>query len=208
MNEYDQPTRLTFDLKQSAAELLGRAFLDDPMMQFIEPDDARRARFVTWLMGTVVTYCLLYGEVYATPGFEGVACWLPPGQTHFTPWRVIRAGIPAVRLKLTTAALIRFRHNELYLDRIQKRLMPGRHWYLFAVGVEPGCQGQGIGSRLLQPVLERANAAGMPCYLETHNPENLPFYEKHGFATVSAGEVPHHSLRVWAMVKRADRIDQ
>jgi hypothetical protein len=41
----------------------------------------------------------------------------------------------------------------------------------------------------------------LPCYLETENERNLPFYERHGFEVVSDGEVPKRGLRVWAMVR-------
>jgi hypothetical protein len=53
----------------------------------------------------------------------------------------------------------------------------------------------------MQPVLARADASGLPCYLETMNESNVPFYRKHGFVVVSDGEVPERGLRVWAMVR-------
>jgi ribosomal protein S18 acetylase RimI-like enzyme len=55
----------------------------------------------------------------------------------------------------------------------------------------------------MQPVLERAEAEGSPCYLETDNEANVLFYEKHGFRVVSEDEVPKHGLRFWAMVRVA-----
>jgi GNAT superfamily N-acetyltransferase len=53
-----------------------------------------------------------------------------------------------------------------YADEIHKRIMPDPHWYPVVLGVGPACQGQGIGSALIQPVLKRADADGVPCYLE------------------------------------------
>jgi ribosomal protein S18 acetylase RimI-like enzyme len=79
------------------------------------------------------------------------------------------------------------------------------HWYLWGLGVEPSRQGQGIGGMLIQPVLARADASGLPCYLETMNEKNVPFYEKHGFKIVSDAEVPRHGLRVWAMLREPGR---
>jgi hypothetical protein len=67
-----------------------------------------------------------------------------------------------------------------------------------AVGVEPSEQGRGIGGALMQPILTRAGVEGLPCYLETQNERNLPFYERHGFEVISDGEVPKCGLRVWA----------
>ena len=79
--------------------------------------------------------------------------------------------------------------------------MPGPHWYLWGLGVEPSEQGKGIGGALMLPILARAEAEGVPCYLETQNEANVPFYRKHGFEVVSDGEVPKRGLRVWAMVR-------
>ena len=69
------------------------------------------------------------------------------------------------------------------------------------LGVEPSEQGKGIGGALMQPILRRAGAEGLPCYLETQNERNLPFYERDGFEEVRDGEVPKRGLRVWAMVR-------
>jgi hypothetical protein len=40
-------------------------------------------------------------------------------------------------------------------------------WYLFIVGVTPSTHGQGIGWRLIEPVLADADDAGVNCCLET-----------------------------------------
>jgi len=57
-------------------------------------------------------------------------------------------------------------------------------WYLSIVGVAPSAQGQGIGARLLQPTLAEADAAGVPCYLETFDSRNPRFYQRLGFSPV------------------------
>ena len=59
--------------------------------------------------------------------------------------------------------------------------MPGPRWYLGVLGVAPERQGQGLGTRLMQPVLERADREGLPVTLETGQPRNLPIYRRHGF---------------------------
>jgi hypothetical protein len=53
----------------------------------------------------------------------------------------------------------------------------------------------------MQPVLARADADRLPCYLETMNEKNVLFYEKYGFRVVRDGEVPRHGLRAWAMLR-------
>jgi ribosomal protein S18 acetylase RimI-like enzyme len=185
-----------------AAQVLGRAFQDDPGFEYLVPDEVRRAHLVPSFLGRVIRYCLLYGEVYTTPTLEGVACWLPPGNTKPTYARMLRTGLLTESLKLGWAGFLKLIYLEYYLEKIHSRSVVGPHWYLWWLGVEPACQGQSIGSALMQPVLERAEAEELPCYLETDNEMNLPFYERHGFRVVRRVEVVKDGPHFWAMVRR------
>ncbi len=55
------------------------------------------------------------------------------------------------------------------------------HWYLPLIGVDPSRQGQGLGAALLKEGLRRCDADGLPAYLESSSPRNVPLYERHGF---------------------------
>ncbi len=64
----------------------------------------------------------------------------------------------------------------------------------------PALQRQGIATRLLRPMLARADAAGLPCYLETENAANIGVYQRHGFHVVGEDAVssgPH----IWATLR-------
>ncbi|MDN5856071.1 MAG: GNAT family N-acetyltransferase, partial [Actinomycetia bacterium] len=54
-------------------------------------------------------------------------------------------------------------------------------WYLQAMGVHPRAQRRGIGRRLLAPVLDAADNAGLRCHLHTSDPANVAYYGQHGF---------------------------
>jgi ribosomal protein S18 acetylase RimI-like enzyme len=191
---------------RQAAQVLGRAFHNDPMSKYLVPDDAKRARLLPIFFSIQVRYCLRYGEVYTMPGLDGVACWLSPGATGPTIGRLSRIalrspGIRRVPFELGLSGLRRYMDAERYTGDMHKRAAPGPHWYLWIIGVEPACQGKGIGGLLMQPILSRASAQGLPCYLETNNADNVPFYQKYGFRVVSDGEIPERGLRVWAMLR-------
>ncbi|WP_245444483.1 N-acetyltransferase [Microvirga sp. KLBC 81] len=67
------------------------------------------------------------------------------------------------------------------------------HWYLPLIGVDPIQQRKGYGSILLAHALRTCDAAGMPAYLESSNPENIPLYQRHGFealGTIQVGNFP------------------
>jgi ribosomal protein S18 acetylase RimI-like enzyme len=55
------------------------------------------------------------------------------------------------------------------------------HWYLSVLSVSPESQGQGHGSVLIRPGLERADREGLGCWLETQRERNIPFYARFGF---------------------------
>ncbi|HYD09329.1 MAG TPA: GNAT family N-acetyltransferase, partial [Acidimicrobiales bacterium] len=54
-------------------------------------------------------------------------------------------------------------------------------WYLNLLGVRAYAQGRGVGSSLLRAVLDRADEAGEPAYLEATSEANRRLYERHGF---------------------------
>lgn len=183
----------------TAGRILSNAFLDDPLYKYVLPDDGERRSRLFWLMKKVAAYCLLFGEAHVTPGGEGIACWLPPGETEMTIIRIIRVGLPAIIWRFGLNAFTRLDDNMTFAARMHKKIMQEDHWYLLAIGVDPPHWGKGIGSLLMQPVLDAAGSAGLACYLETHNERNVAFYEKHGFWVAQEGENPKHNVRVWAM---------
>jgi predicted N-acetyltransferase YhbS len=62
-------------------------------------------------------------------------------------------------------------------------------------------QGKGLGNLLLQPILARADAQGLPCMLESGNERNLTFYERIGFEVAAHDQVPNGEPQVWVMVR-------
>merc|ERR1712023_192573 len=53
--------------------------------------------------------------------------------------------------------------------------------HLQVLGTGDNFRGKGLGSQCIKAGLERADKRGVPCYLESSNPRNVPFYERHGF---------------------------
>ena len=71
------------------------------------------------------------------------------------------------------------------------------HWYLFSIGVDPHHQGEGLGSLLMEHALPMSDADGTIAYLESSNPRNVPFYQRHGFEVmhvVQIGSSPTFTL--------------
>lgn len=205
MNKH-QPIKLTTSRTDQAAETLAMAFQDDLIFTRILPNDVIRLRSFTALFKAIITYSLRYGEVYTTATTQGVACWLPPGNTDVTLWRSLRTGLALQRaaVKFPAEARRQFLKMMARIDATHKRIMTQAHWYLWVLGVHPEHQEHGIGRTLLQPVLAQADAHGLPCYLETQTESNVAFYQKSGFQVIRTEEIAGQGVPLWMMVREPD----
>jgi GNAT superfamily N-acetyltransferase len=70
-----------------------------------------------------------------------------------------------------------------------------------ALGVAPAQQGRGLGRALLQPMLARADAEQVRCYLETFTERNVQFYTKLGFRVLVHDSIPGGGPPFWTMVR-------
>jgi ribosomal protein S18 acetylase RimI-like enzyme len=190
-----------------AQEALGRAFGADPLFTYLVPEAARRARFLSWYAGAMLRLGRRVGVVdaaaVAPAPVAGVAVWLRPGHTALPLHALVRARLlPGLPLRLGPTGFGRFVRFARAAEGLHQRAVPGPrpHWYLLLLGVAPERQRQGFGSALVRAGLDRAAAGGLPCYLETLNAADLPFYHKHGFAVAATGAVPRGGPPLWAMV--------
>jgi GNAT superfamily N-acetyltransferase len=79
--------------------------------------------------------------------------------------------------------------RDAVFDEMSNYHPAGAHWYLPLIGVDPAHQGKGHGGALLTYALQRCDRDGLPAYLESTNPRNVPLYERHGFAALGAIQV-------------------
>lgn len=71
------------------------------------------------------------------------------------------------------------------------------HWYLAVLGVEPACQGRGLGAALLSAIGDLVARDPAPLALECDRPESLSFYQAHGFEIRAEERVL--GLPVWGL---------
>lgn len=169
-------------------------------MVYLVPDAEKRKRLLPALFRVVVRYCLRYGTIYTTMNLDGLVCCLPPGQTTTTINRLILTSLSGPPVQFGLLGLLRFLRASTYTNEAHERAAPGAHWYVWVLGVEPERQGYSFGGKLLQAVLRRARAQNLPCYLDTQNPRNVPFYQQHGFRQFSEATIAGSDVQVYAML--------
>jgi ribosomal protein S18 acetylase RimI-like enzyme len=183
-----------------AEETLARALQNDPMAAHCFPDLSKRPGQVRWLYHMSLRYGLRYGAVDTIAEVDGVAVWFRPAIRALTWPRMLRTGMFAAPWAVgwgATRRMLVFLRSSV---AVHARAISAPHWYLFALGVRPECQGQGLGALLVRHGLQRAQADGLPCYLETTNEKNAAFYHKYGFQFVQQSQVPSGGPRVLGLL--------
>lgn len=189
--------------QRAISSMLARAFANDPLLSWVVLDPARRPAALEWLFGCVTRYALAQGIVYTTPDCAGAACWLPPGGVRMLGWDLVRYGFVAAPFQLGWQGYRRLDTNQRVTQKLHHSAITGLHWYLFTLGVSPNSQGSGLGSALLEPILDAATKQDLPIYLETHHAANVRFYQNRGFRLLAQAEVTPDGPTVWSMLRPA-----
>jgi len=179
------------------AEVLARAFYDDPVTAWFYPDAARRLRHGRRFFAIRLRQLAGHGLIFTDDAHSGAALWAPPGH-----WREdFRQSLRM--LPMLPALLPHVVRTTRAVREIERRHPPLPHYYLSVVGIDPDKQGGGVGSALLDPVLHRCDETGAAAYLESSKESNLSFYTRHGFAVRECIELPE-GPPLWLMWREPD----
>ncbi|MEO3873730.1 GNAT family N-acetyltransferase [Nonomuraea sp. B12E4] len=177
---------------QTVLDVLTEAFMSDPLVRWLFPKAGERGLLQRHFYRPLLTRPA--AEAYLTGRREGASVWLTlaPGQAPHeeppgTTGRGSLWGESGARL-LTLGRALAERHPN------------GQpHLYLPCMGVIGGRRGAGLGSAMLRHRLARADADGLPAYLEASSSRGRALYLRHGFE--DRGEPVHvaDGLLLWPM---------
>jgi GNAT superfamily N-acetyltransferase len=91
---------------------------------------------------------------------------------------------------------------DVFWDWLGGQLPDEPCWFLDIVAVDATARGGGLGRRLIEHGLARADADGLPAFLETSRPDNVALYERFGFRLVDELGAPGNGPAIWFL--RAD----
>jgi len=175
-NEQDQ---------QTVIDVITLAFSTDPMARWAYPNPATYLAVMPETIRAFGGNGFAHGTVHLVEGGAAAAMWLPPG-VHPDSERLAALSEQHAPQDRLAAMMQVFEQMDGY--------HPSKPcWYLPLIGVDPPSQGRGHGSALLRYALERCDRDGVPAYLESSNPRNIPLYERHGFevlGSIQAGTSP------------------
>ena len=170
-----------------------RAFVDDPVMRWLLPDDDEYLEVNPRMVGFMCRKWQASESQWCTDDGVALAGWAPPGrpEVEVEPLTLVH---PAQRLAKFDSLRAAFAEHT----------PPEPHWYLNMLATHPDWQRQGCGAALMREVFAIADDHGLPCYLETETVENVAYYRHNGFDVRSEwdlgtddGPGPH----MWGMLR-------
>ena len=183
--------------------VLVAAFLDDPGAVIFEPDRVRRAAILPAFFGPWVRAAIADGGDLVVPAASeptGVASWFGPERHGPSDAALAAAGWDDAMSSFGDAAAARTIAMTGELERQHTLLAPWPHLRLDFFGVLPAAQGTGVGSRLMEHGHRAADAAGLPCYLETFTEQNVAYYGRRGWDVIATYRVGD-GVPVYALVR-------
>jgi GNAT superfamily N-acetyltransferase len=183
------------DAVPKVAAVLADAFINDPVYAWLLPGSLRlQTRLRTMFAAEMEHYVVPNGTVWTTFGYDGAVTELPPGG-----WEMPKSFTGKEALKWMRAFGTRLPLAGRVQRAMEERHLREPHFYVRTVGVRTALQGQGVGSALMQPTLERADSAGLPTYIEASSERSAALYERLGFVHMDVLGLPDGGPPVWLM---------
>jgi hypothetical protein len=173
--------------KELIVEILNHSFDANPSVNYIVPQDNKRLKRIAALMDYAFEMCLMFEDVWLSDNRKACALTLYPQHKRAilkSIWLDVKLIFNAIGVKRVKTALYR---ETRIKEKQQKQAMT----YLWFICVDPAEQHKGIGSKLLNEVITFSDEKGLPVYLETSVPQNLPWYKRFGFTIYDQLELPY-----------------
>ena len=162
------------------------AFPQDPVLQYLFPDEAVYPRFAAAFFGHLFDKRVGRGTIWTIERGASTAIWEPPSDEDASADDGLSAHLPADALARVRA----------YDRAVHAALPAAPFWYLGVLGTHPDSAGRRWGHAVMQAGLRRAAADGLPAVLETSNPANVEVYRRAGWEVVRTVTEP---IPVWVM---------
>lgn len=127
-------------------------------------------------------------------GLAGVCLSLPPGR-----WEMPKT----IDGRTTTRFLHAYGFKLPRVIRMQRAMAERHpsepHYYYRWIGVRPRLRGQGLGSALMRPTLDRCDKERLPAYLEASSELSAALYQRLGFVQQGELQLPDGEPKLWPM---------
>ncbi|MFW3172781.1 GNAT family N-acetyltransferase [Geodermatophilus sp. CPCC 206100] len=140
------------------------------------------------------------GACWVTEDVSAVAAWeAPPGAAGTRPVPDdVRAALARELPHVSGEHWSRVRDTRELVDAARPT---GPHWWLTHLGTRPSSRRRGYGGALLEPVLERCDAEGLPAAAAVWAWAGVRFLRRSGFEVAQELATSDGGLRLWLAVR-------
>jgi ribosomal protein S18 acetylase RimI-like enzyme len=163
-----------------ALDTLVVAFAADPVERWLYPAAHEYLEHFPAFLSAFAGKAFAQQTVWRLGAFAGVAIWLPPN--------IDVDGDAVVNVLTDTVSPEKLDDTFAVLGQMDTAHPKFAHWYLPWFGVDAAVQSQGFGGQLMTHCLRVIDNDHLPAYLDSPNPRNISFYERHGFVVTGEAQ--------------------
>ena len=177
-------------------DVLKIAFIADPATRWVWPDPQKYLSHFSSFAKAFGGKAFEYESAHYVGNYSGAALWLPPN---------VYPDVDLLTALLQSSGSDESKKDGPEIFEKMSRYHPYEpHWYLPLLGVDPLHHGKGLGSALIQHVIGMCDRDNKSAYLESSNPKNIQFYERHGFELLGTIQV-NTSPPIFPMLRKPSK---
>lgn len=169
--------KASYHEKGLVIDILTKSFDTNQSVNYIVKQDSQREKRVKALMDYSFEVCYLFGDVFLSENKKACALILYPDKKKTT----FKSILLDLKLILNCVGIGNIQKALSRESKIKKLQPKEPMYYIWFIGVDPEHQSSGIGSKLLNEVIDDSKQKKRALYLETSTLKNIPWYKKFGF---------------------------
>lgn len=188
------------DLKKCAL-VASKAFIDDESSKFLLSSKLTQESLYEYY---IVLYNAIYKKMYMfadSKDIHGFIIISSIKNSEISIWEFIKAGGLKIIFSFGLGIVSRSLAYENNCINIRKPFISPNDWHIFQFGVIPEKQSQGLGSKIIKPVLSWLDSKKTACYIETQKTINVDIYSHFGFKLMSVDTLPKKQTKQYAMLR-------
>ena len=187
----------------AAARVMAAAFYEDASIRYLlggKGEGPQDWKYFHAVLRAVCGKCVMLSD---DESINSLLILFPPELKAVPAVPFLRNGGLGLCRQFGAGLLLRSLRYENNCRAVKSRYVTPDTWYCMCFVVSPERQGQGLGSRLIRPVLDVLERHHIPLYLETHEAVNVQIYRHLGFETVGVSRIPKTDIQQYSMLRRA-----
>jgi GNAT superfamily N-acetyltransferase len=163
--------------KATVVNIITQSFADNSSVNYIIKQDQKKMLRLKKLIEYSFDTCFAFGEILLSSDRKGCALIIFPEKKRAT----LKSILLDFKLIISCTGIsnaIKAVKRETAIKRVQPKELI---YYLWFIGVETKEQNKGIGTQLMQEIINHSTSIGRTICLETSTMKNIPWYQQFGF---------------------------